>query len=51
MAELVQHELDHLDGILAVDRATGLDPFAFKSEWGKVHEPGDRYGPPSPREV
>jgi len=51
MAELVQHELDHLDGILAVDRATGLDPFAFKNEWGKVHEPGDRYGPPRPREV
>jgi peptide deformylase len=23
-AELVQHELDHLDGILAVDRATGV---------------------------
>jgi len=51
LAELVQHELDHLDGILAVDRASGLDPFAFKNEWSRVHEPGERYGPPSPREV
>jgi peptide deformylase len=51
MAELLQHEIDHLDGILALDRASGVDPFAFRSEWEKVHEPGDRYGPPKPREV
>src|SRR3989454_12809033 len=50
MAELLQHEIDHLDGILALDRASGVDPFAFRSEWEKVHEPGDRYGPPKPRE-
>jgi peptide deformylase len=51
MAELLQHEIDHVDGILAVDRAAGLDPFAFKTEWRKLHEPDDRYGPPHPREV
>jgi len=51
LAELVQHEIDHLDGILAVDRAAGLDPFAFRAEWEKVHRPADRYGPPSPREM
>jgi peptide deformylase len=51
MAELLQHEVDHVDGILAVDRAAGLDPFAFKTEWRKLHDPGDRYGPPHPREV
>jgi peptide deformylase len=51
MAELLQHEIDHVDGILAVDRAAGLDPFAFKTEWRKLHEPDDRYGPPPPREV
>ncbi|HMH82047.1 MAG TPA: peptide deformylase [Gemmatimonadales bacterium] len=51
MAELLQHEIDHLDGILALDRPSGVDPFAFRSEWEKVHEPGDRYGPPKPREV
>jgi peptide deformylase len=51
MAELLQHEIDHLDGILAVDRAAGLDPFAFRVEWEKLHTPADRYGPPSPREM
>jgi peptide deformylase len=51
MAELVQHEIDHLDGILAVDQASGLDPFAFRKEWEKIHTPADRYGPPSPREM
>ena len=51
MAELLQHEIDHLDGILAVDRATGLDPFAYRSEWEKRHELSDRYGSPRPREL
>jgi len=51
MAELLQHEIDHLDGILALDRASGVDPFAFRSEWDKVHKPEEHYGPPKPREV
>lgn len=51
MAELLQHEIDHLDGILAVDRATGLDPFAYRAEWEKIHRPAERYGPPKPREM
>jgi peptide deformylase len=51
MAELLQHEIDHLDGILALDRPSGLDPFAFRSEWEKRHEPAERYGPPQPREM
>lgn len=51
MAELLQHEIDHLDGILAVDRAVGLDPFAFRSEWEKLHARAERYGPPTPRDV
>src|SRR5467141_3332590 len=51
MAELIQHEIDHLDGILAVDRASGLDPFSFRSEWEKLHDTSERYGPPKPREV
>jgi peptide deformylase len=51
MAELLQHEIDHLDGILAVDRAAGLDPFAFRSEWEKLHEPSERYGAPKPRDL
>ena len=51
MAELLQHEIDHLDGILAVDRPSGLDPFALRTEWEKLHKPSDRYGAPHPRVV
>lgn len=51
MAELLQHEIDHLDGILAVDRAMGVDPFAYRSEWEKLHDAAERYGAPHPREV
>jgi len=51
MSELLQHEIDHLDGILALDRATGLDPFSFRSEWEKVHDVSERYGAPKPREM
>jgi peptide deformylase len=51
MAELLQHELDHLDGILAVDQPSGLDPFAFQTVWEKLHKSSERYGAPRPREV
>ena len=51
MAELLQHEIDHLDGILALDRASGLDPFALRSEWEKLYDRSARHGPPQPREV
>jgi peptide deformylase len=51
MAELLQHELDHLDGILAIDQPSGLDPFAYRAEWEKHHKPDERYGAPRPREV
>ncbi|PYO84702.1 MAG: hypothetical protein DMD65_02545 [Gemmatimonadetes bacterium] len=51
MAELLQHEVDHLDGILALDRASGLDPFALRSEWEKLYDRSARHGPPQPREV
>ncbi|MCC7156015.1 MAG: peptide deformylase [Bryobacterales bacterium] len=33
LSELVQHEMDHLDGVLAVDRATGPDALATRQEW------------------
>lgn len=51
MAELLQHEIDHLDGIMMLDRPSGLDPFALRTEWQKLHEPEERYGPPKSREV
>ena len=48
-AELLQHEIDHLDGVLAVDRPHGLDPFCLREEWHRLYGPNRRYGPPEPR--
>jgi len=48
-AELLQHEIDHLDGVLAVDRAVGLDPFCLREEWNKHYAINGRYGEPTPR--
>lgn len=44
LAELLQHEIDHLDGVLAVDRASGLDPFCLKEEWKRHYGHEGRYG-------
>lgn len=32
-SELLQHEIDHLDGVLAVDRALGGNALATREEW------------------
>ena len=48
-AELLQHEIDHLDGVLAVDRAHGADPFCLREEWNRWYTSKDRYGDPEPR--
>ena len=48
-AELLQHEIDHLDGVLAVDRAYGSDPFCLREEWNRLYTASDRYGEPEPR--
>ena len=49
MAELLQHEIDHLDGVLAVDRPHGPHPFALREEWNRMYTEADRYGTPEPR--
>jgi peptide deformylase len=33
LSELLQHEIDHLDGILAVQRAVSPQAFATRNEW------------------
>lgn len=33
LAELLQHEMDHLDGILAIDRALDRNSLATREEW------------------
>lgn len=48
-AELLQHEIDHLDGVLAVDRAYGPDPFCLREEWNRHYIGQGRYGEPEPR--
>jgi len=50
LATCVQHEIDHLDGVVAVDRPHGLDPFCLREEWNRIHAPGRRYEPPEPRD-
>ena len=37
LAELLQHEMDHLDGILAVDRAIGRESFCTREEYERRH--------------
>lgn len=48
-AELMQHEIDHLDGVLAVDRAVGLEPLCLREEWTRHYAAGGRYGEPIER--
>ena len=33
LSELIQHEMDHLDGILAIDRALDKNGFCTREEW------------------
>jgi peptide deformylase len=49
LAELLQHEIDHLDGVLIVDRPVGLDPFCFRSEWETHYAAQGRCSDPVPR--
>ena len=51
LAELLQHEIDHLDGVLMVDRPAGLDPFCLRTEWERHYADAGRYGEPTPRET
>lgn len=37
LSELIQHEVDHLNGILAIDRAIDSKHIIFRSEWNKIH--------------
>ena len=51
LAELLQHEIDHLDGVLMVDRPVGLDPFCVREEWEKHYASDGKYGAPHLRET
>jgi peptide deformylase len=38
-ARVAQHEADHLDGILFIDRMTNLSTLAYGDEWRRYHVP------------
>jgi peptide deformylase len=39
LSEMLQHEIDHLDGILAVHRAVEPDAIILRSEWLRQGRP------------
>jgi peptide deformylase len=43
LSELLQHEIDHLDGILAVDRMTSVDTLCMRSEFERRYRDGSPY--------
>jgi peptide deformylase len=43
LSELLQHEIDHLDGILAVDRITDMKTLCTREEFEKRHREGSPY--------
>lgn len=51
LAELLQHEIDHLDGVLMIDRPVGLDPFCLREEWNKHYAAEGRISEPIEREA
>ena len=43
LSELVQHEIDHLDGILAIDRVTDVKTICTREEFEKRHRDSSPY--------
>jgi peptide deformylase len=39
LAELIQHEMDHLDGVLAIDRALPGNSLCTREEWRRQYGP------------
>jgi peptide deformylase len=47
LSELLQHEIDHLDGILAIDRVTDLKTIVTREEFEKRYRDASPYAIPS----
>lgn len=43
LGELLQHEIDHLDGVLAVDRITSIGTLCMRSEFERRHRTESPY--------
>ncbi|HEY6338206.1 MAG TPA: peptide deformylase [Candidatus Sulfotelmatobacter sp.] len=48
LSELLQHEIDHLDGILAVDRITDMQTLCTREEFEKRHRATSPYALATP---
>ncbi|MDL1894067.1 peptide deformylase [Sphingobacteriales bacterium CHB3] len=42
LSELLQHEIDHLNGVLAIDRAVDSRSILYRSEWEKFEARGQK---------
>jgi peptide deformylase len=51
LSELLQHEIDHLEGILAVDRITDIRTMCTREEFEKRHRDGSPYAKSAGNEV
>jgi peptide deformylase len=51
LSELLQHEIDHLDGILAVDRITDIRTMCTREEFEKRYREGSPYAAAAKSEV
>jgi peptide deformylase len=47
LSELLQHEIDHLDGILAIDRVVDLKTICTREEFEKRHRDSSPYAAPA----
>lgn len=45
LSELLQHEIDHLDGILAIDRVTDLKTICTRAEFERRYRDSSPYAP------
>jgi peptide deformylase len=47
LSELLQHEIDHLDGILAIDRVTDINTIVTREEFEKRYRDASPYADPT----
>jgi peptide deformylase len=47
LSELLQHEIDHLDGILAIDRVSDVKTICTRAEFEKRHRDSSPYARPA----
>ena len=49
LSELLQHEIDHLDGVLAIDRMTDVKTLCTREEFELRHRADSPYSTPAPK--